>query len=208
MTGSYRRGLIVQGVAACVLAAVAAPQSRAGLAFNFTGGYNAIVGSQTSTAGNDAIFFTTLEPITVSTLSYYHDGAVHTNAVGLYRVSDGVLLASANVTTTADLLPLGSYDSASITPITLDANVQYAVVGAMAPGQIGQYVTQATVQNIGAGQSIAFSGYKYNYDTSLSLPGYSYGEAYVGPNFGYAAVPAPAALIPFASLLISRRRRS
>ncbi len=209
MFGTNRRTRIVRTLGAAAVVGFAS-QALAGLAFSFSGGFNAAVGTQTSTVGNDGLFFSVDAPITVSTLGYYHDGAAHRNAVGLFRVSDGALLASVNVTTTSNPLPPGSFDMASIAPVNLVPNTQYAVVGLMAPGQVAQYITHAVSGNAGAAPGINFLGYKYNYDSSLSLPTLSYGDAYVGPNFGFTAVPGSgtASVIGVGALFVLRRRRS
>ena len=208
MFNAKRLGGFARSIGIAVAAGMLPQAVLAGTAFSLAGGANWSVGTQTATVGNDGLFFTVNTAISVDALGYYHDGAAHTNAVGLFRVSDGALLASADVVTTA--LPLSgvAYDWVNITPISLSPGSEYAVVGLMGIGQTAEYVTAASVGNMGTGPEISFTGYKYNYASSLSLPASSDSMAYVGPNFTYSIpTSGSTATLCLAGVVLATRRR-
>jgi hypothetical protein len=177
-------------------------------AFSPTGGtYESNIGS----GGNDGLFFTVgASPILVTALGYFHDGGVHTNSVGIFRVSDNALMGSTSVTTTSGSAPLPSFDYAS-TSISLAANTSYVVVGHYWYDILANYTTN----NLGTAAGITYDGYKYDTSSTLGVPSIGYSPAYIGPNFQFQLVPLPAAAISGGATLASvgalaliRRRRN
>jgi hypothetical protein len=150
--------------------------------------------------GNDGLFFTPTETISVTALGYAFPGTIAGNDVGLYAVSSDTLLASATVTSSDTLLNGFYYNS--ITPITLTAGVEYAVVGYYDDTTAIGYTADS---GVGAAPGITFDGYKYDeLGLGLDLPTIGYAPPIFGPNFQYevSAVPEPTTMIAGALLLL------
>src|ERR1035441_4742873 len=80
-----------------------------------------------SGVGNDGFFFTPTTAISVTSLGYVDCGFSVGHDVGLYDVSTSTLLASTTVTGSSTLDSGFRYDL--ITPVSLTAGNEYAVVG-------------------------------------------------------------------------------
>jgi hypothetical protein len=146
--------------------------------------------------GNDGLFFTPTTAISVTALLYAAPGAKG-NPVGIYRVSDSVLLASTTVYNSSTLT--GAWFKESITPITLSAGVQYAVVGFFTGHGDTGYTADI---GVGAAPSITYQEYKYDYNSSFNLPVNGYSPAIFGPNFEFTPVPEPTTMVAGALLLL------
>ncbi|HTV47193.1 MAG TPA: PEP-CTERM sorting domain-containing protein [Phycisphaerae bacterium] len=160
-----------------------------------------------SDVGNDGLFFTPTISVNVTQLGYYGPSASG-NPVGLYNVSTDTLLGSATITTSD--AQSGSFYYAPITPVTLTAGTEYAVVGFYSGASGNQ---DSTASSVSGGSGITYDGYQYDYSNTLDLPQNSYETAYFGPNFKYSISspipePATASLMGLAGLgLLLRRSR-
>jgi hypothetical protein len=140
-------------------------------------------------AGNDGLFFTPTVNISVTELGYIDGGFSVGHPVGLYDVTTSILLASTTITGSSTLTSNFRYNL--ITPITLTAGDQYAIVGTFTPGTGPDRGYQAV--SAGAASQITYQGYKYDTSSTLNLPTTSYPSPIFGPDFQYViAVPEPA----------------
>ena len=138
-------------------------------------------------AGNDGLFFTPTTTISVTALGYVIPGSSVGNAVGLYDVSTSTLLASATITSSSTVS--GSFLYEPITPVSLTAGVEYAVVGLYTAGNGALGYTADS--GVGAAPDITFDGYKYDGNSTLDLTTTSYTPSIFGPNFQYVVVSVP-----------------
>jgi hypothetical protein len=137
-----------------------------------------------SGVGNDGFFFTPTTAISVTSLGYVDCGFSVGHDVGLYDVSTSTLLWSTTVTGSSTLDSGFRYDL--ITPVSLTAGNEYAVVGTQVTAD-----SNWTAGSLGVAAEITFNGYFYDYNPTLDLPATPYGTAYFGPNFQYVVVPEP-----------------
>jgi hypothetical protein len=158
--------------------------------------------------GNDSFFFTPNSTISVNSLGFFDGGIPESVNVGIFQVSNSVLLGSSLVTVTGSN-PNG-FDYASVSPILLTAGTQYCIDSNSTYG-FPEYVT--AIGNVGTSADLTFSGYRYDYNPTLDIPAASGTTAVFGPDFQYSAsavVPEPSTLSLLAigtlSLLSSRRR--
>jgi hypothetical protein len=84
-----------------------------------------------------------------------------------------------------------------ITLVILQANTEYAVVGAYTQGEPEGYTADSGVIT---GPQLTFNGYAYDNNSSLDLPTNAYSPAIFGPTFQYAigsdvAAPEPSAWV-------------
>lgn len=212
--GAGKLALLAAVVGGSVLA-MAGVATADSVAFSPTSGGSINAGYQFY--GNDGYVFTVgSSAIEVTQLGYYHDTAAHSNPVGIYRVSDSVLMGSTNVTTTGGS-PAADPATFDYTPtsIALAANTQYVLVGFESyfnPTTTisRQYVTGDNATSMNPAAGISWDYYRFNWDTGgLSIPTYipgvdlnstGLGNVYMGPNLqfevltgGSQAVPLPAA---------------
>ena len=160
-------------------------------------------------AGNDGLFFTPTVNISVTELGYVDCGFTVGHPVGLYDVTASILLASTTITGSSTLTSNFRYNL--ITPITLTAGHQYAIVGTFTPGTGPDRGYQAVSD--GAATQITFQGYKYDTSSTLNLPTTSYPSSIFGPDFQYIIpVPEPAAtscfLLGLGVMVCSKRLRN
>ena len=159
--------------------------------------------------GNDGEFFTPTTTISVTALGYVIPGSSVGNAVGLYDVSASTLLASATITSSSTAS--GSFLYEPITPVSLTAGVEYAVVGLYTAGNGA--IGYTADSGVGAAPDITFDGYKYDGNSTLDLTTISYTPPIFGPNFQYVvvSVPEPTAIglvaIGLLGALTIRRRK-
>jgi len=137
--------------------------------------------------GNDGEFFTPTTPISVTALSYVEPGSSAGNPVGLYNVLTETLLASATITSSSTAA--GGFLYEPITPVSLTAGVEYAVVGLYTAGNGA--IGYTADSGVGAAPDITFDGYKYDNNSTLDLSTISYTTPIFGPNFEYVPVPEP-----------------
>jgi hypothetical protein len=137
--------------------------------------------------GNDGLFFTPTTAISVTALGYVEPGSSVGNAVGLYDISTSSLLTSVTVTSSSTLS--GDFLYETISPVSLTAGNEYAVVGLYTAGNgaIG-YIADS---GVGAAPEITFDGYAYDNNSTLDLPTIGYAPPIFGPNFQYSVVPVP-----------------
>jgi hypothetical protein len=137
--------------------------------------------------GNDGLFFTPTTAISVTALGYVIPGSIAGNAVGLYDVSTSTLLASSTITSSSILS--GDFLYNLITPISLTAGNEYAVVGLYTAGNGA--IGYTADSGVGAAPEITFDGYSYDNNGTLDLPTISYSPPIFGPNFQYTVTPVP-----------------
>ena len=138
-------------------------------------------------SGNDGLFFTPTVAISITELGYVNCGFSVGHAVGLFDVTTSILLASTTITASSILSSNFRYNP--ITPVTLTAGHQYAIVGVYTPGPGPDQGYQAV--SAGANSEMTYQGYKYNTSTTLSLPATTYTSPIFGPNFEFVPVPEP-----------------
>lgn len=144
-------------------------------------------------AGNDGLFFTPTTAIFVTSLGYVNCGFSVGHPVGLYDVTTSTLLASTTITGSSIFNSNFRYNL--ITPVTLTAGHQYAIVGTYTPGTGPDTGYQAA--SAGAAALITYQGYKYDTHSTLDLPTTSYSSPIFGPNFQFVPVPEPATFAGF-----------
>ena len=158
-------------------------------------------------AGNDGLFFTPTTSIFITSLGYVDCGFSVGHMVGLYDVSTPTLLASTTVTGSSIFSSNFRYNL--ITPVSLTAGHQYAIVGTFTPGTGPDKGYQAV--SAGAAAQITYQGYKYDTSSTLDLPTISYSSPIFGPNFQFVPVPEPATagyfLLGLGVLMYSKRLR-
>jgi len=154
--------------------------------------------------GNDGEFFTPTTTISVTALGYVIPGSSAGNAVGLYDVSTSTLLASATITSSSTAS--GSFLYNPITPVSLTAGVEYAVVGFYMAGNGA--IGYTADSGVGAAPDITFDGYEYDNNSTLDLTTTSYTPPIFGPNFQYVvvSVPEPTTIGLLGALTIRRRK--
>ena len=113
--------------------------------------------------------FTPTTNIVVSALGFSDvggDGLADNHLVGILRVSDLAVIASATITTNSTLQ--GSYRYASISPVLLNAGVAYQIMGTFPSVNDAEVVpTLATTQF----NNVTYQGFGGNAGTSLGLIG-------------------------------------
>ena len=137
-----------------------------------------------SGVGNDGLFFTPTTAISVTALGYVDCGFTVGHDVGLYDVTTSLLLASTTVTISST--PDSGFYYNLITPISLTAGDEYAVVGTQVASD-----SNWTADSIITAPEITYDGYQYDYSATLDLPTITYGTAYFGPNFQYTVAFEP-----------------
>jgi hypothetical protein len=147
--------------------------------------------------GNDGLFFTPTVDISVTSLGYVQPGTTVGNPVGLYIVGSDTLLVSTLVNNSATLVNGFYYQS--ITPVTLTAGVEYAVVGNYSGAPAQGFTADS---GVGAAAEINFIGYEYDSNGSLDLPTIGWAPPIFGPNFEYTPVPEPTTIISGVLMLL------
>jgi hypothetical protein len=160
-------------------------------------------------AGNDGLFFIPTVKISVTELGYVDCGFSVGHPVGLYDVTTSILLASTTITGSSTLTSNFRYNL--ITPVTLTAGHQYAIVGTYVPGTGPD--RGYTAVTAGAATQITFQGYKYDTSSTLNLPTTSYPSPIFGPDFQYVIpVSEPAStgcfLLGLGVMVCSKRLRN
>ena len=141
----------------------------------------------TNGAGNDGLFFTPTENITLTKLGYYNGGFLQSHAVTLFDATTRQALSTATVSATSVLESGFRYEN--VAPVQLEMGRQYAVVGFHPRSARGEKAILAS--NVGANASIRFDGYFYNFDTSLTFTTIAYDTPIFGANFQFTSTPVP-----------------
>jgi hypothetical protein len=115
--------------------------------------------------GNDGLLFTPTTDISVTSLGYVAGFSVG-HDVGLYDVSTSTLLASTTITDFST--PSGGFFYNLITPVSLTAGHEYAVVGNFPT--LGDPNYQVPYASMGAAAEITFNGYLYDYSPPWICP--------------------------------------
>jgi hypothetical protein len=177
----------------------------AALTLSFTSAHSAYFSSNPTTSYDSAMslsgsqFTVGVSPLNVGRVGFYDLGANGLSSahdVGIYRVSDHVLLGSATVSAgTVAPLQVGFRWASLTTPLTLNANTAYAIVATSgADGATYWYTSQA---GMGSGFTYTTQLYGFNGGGSLAWPVYnSTNASYIWNNANFAfnetaAVPEP-----------------
>ncbi|HSP43333.1 MAG TPA: PEP-CTERM sorting domain-containing protein [Luteolibacter sp.] len=185
-------GLLAGAANAAVFRAVTVPGEQ------FTN--NSWAFGTTFTVGTSNLSITSLGAYDAGLNGFSTEGGIK---VGIFHLSSGLLLGSADVQSSDPLVGLYRYANASM---TLLANQQYVLV---AVSGLDPYMLSGGTWSFNE-TDINFTDYRYQVSSNLIMPSqanteYDYGMG----NFQYTVVPEPssAILIGFGSFALAMRRR-
>lgn len=138
--------------------------------------------------GNDGFMFQPNSDILVTSLGYYdhlRDGFAFAHSVGIFAVSNRLLLASATITSSNSLI--GDFRFASISPVLLRGCHLYI---------LGGYATFSSVDQIDFGSftvntALVYHAYCNNYEPGFSFPNIMGGRPAFGPNMEFTLPDTP-----------------
>ena len=165
-----------------------------------------------SSQGTGGLFFTVgANPINVTAFGYFDYGANGLDvphAVGIFDTAQN-LLASVNIATPGATLD-GAFQYVNLaTPLTLQANTQYVLVGQDVANAVDPQ-NNSGILSVAPGIA-SFDGYSYiSNTTNLTYPTTPFAPPYVGPNLQFTVIPEPsayAAILGVATLGLAAVRR-
>ena len=182
---------------------------------SFTGGsrFTSFFGSQQSTPDVVGFRFTANTDFNVVRLGVWNDndlnGLEEDHEVGLWRQSDGVLLAQATVGPTGILI--GDFRYTAISAVTLNSGTDYIIGATYWTGGLDGYISSPTSATYDADITHVGAMHPAGVDMGFVMPVNltTTNRGRFGPNFISEAVPEPSsmALLALGGLALLRRRR-